>query len=118
MRKVLLALLIVLFGIIFVGCVEKEKVESSGIDWYNKIQEKDVSETYLDKTLTIEDADIAENEMNAFLTIVMGLRENIFEFDKDEFNLAFDKYVYYTGEPNYAAVCNEMEIKIVDHDLN
>ena len=116
MKKVLIIILILCTVYMCIGC-GTEKVEPSGIDWMGKMQERVVVSGYLETLADIDDEDIATYEMNAVLTLTIGLAENLFDFDRDEFNLLMDEYVYYPNEPKFATVCQKLGIKVKDWGL-
>jgi len=111
MKKVLVVLMIIMISVGMIGCGEKD----SGIDWYNKIQKKSVVDSYLEETCFNTNIAIMENETNALLTIVMGLREGLFDFSEEDFNKAMDKHIYYSDEVRFSKVCDDMDVDIRDY---
>jgi hypothetical protein len=109
MRKLLI---IVCIAILCIGC--GDKVQSSNIDWMIKIQDTEIAEGFILDIVNTYEEPVRTNELNALLTIVMGLRDGLFEFDKDEFNILMDEYVYYPVKPKFASVCNELGVKVKD----
>lgn len=120
MKKVLIILAAIMITLSFVACDKNDEYddyEPSGINWYNKIQRESVYDSYLLEIITDFNDAIKDNELNAFITLVRGLKGDLFDFSKDEFNKYFDIHVYYADEPRYSRVCKDLGIKIKDFDL-